>query len=49
MEVNWFVIAIVVAVVVILIVFVIRRNNKDKKALEKFLNHDLNKKKESKF
>lgn len=47
MKINWFVIFLLAIAVVFLLVFVIRRNQKEKKKLEKFLDHDFSKDKKS--
>jgi uncharacterized integral membrane protein len=49
MEVNWWVIAVVVIFALILIVFLIKRNRKDEKELEVFLNKEDIQKDESEF
>jgi len=42
MEINWFIISIVVIIAILLIIFFIKRNLKDEKDLEVFLdNNDL--------
>ena len=43
MEINWIIIALLAVVVIALLIFLIRRNLKDKKTLETFLDHDFNK------
>jgi len=43
MEINWFVIGIVAICAIILIVFLVRRNLKDEKDLEVFLNKNEHK------
>jgi preprotein translocase subunit YajC len=43
MEINWLVLGVLAVVVIGLIVFLIRRNQKEKKKLEKFLNNDFKK------
>lgn len=40
MEINWIIISIVAICVIILILFIIKRNSKDEKDLEAFLNKD---------
>lgn len=40
METNWVIISIVVVLGIVLIILLFRRNMKDKKDIEKFLNED---------
>lgn len=45
MEVNWFIVGIVILVALLIVIFTIRKNWREKKKLEKFLNEkDLEKK-----
>lgn len=41
MQINWIVIFVFAAVVIAVVIFTIRRNLKDKKTLETFLDHDF--------
>ncbi len=40
MEINWFLVGIVVVFAILLILFIIRRNLRDEKELEHFLNEN---------
>ena len=43
MRINYTVIVVLAIVVIALVIFIIRKNLKDKKTLETFLDHDFNK------
>ena len=43
MGINWIVLVFLAVIIIALVLFLIRRNLKDKKTLETFLNHDFNK------
>ena len=43
MQINYSVIVVLAIVVIALVIFIIRKNLKDKKTLETFLDHDFNK------
>ncbi len=40
MEINWFIVSTVVIIAIILIIFMIKRNLKDEKELETYLNEN---------